>query len=42
VFDLGSIYSIGDFTLYLGEWLMTWTPWVWGALLVSKVYRQEV
>ena len=42
VFDLGSTYSIGDFVLYLGEWMMGWTPWVWATLLISKVYRQEV
>ena len=37
VFDLGSIYSIGDFTLYLGEWLMTWTPFVWGYAVIKKL-----
>jgi len=42
VFDLGSIYSIGDFTLYLGEWLMTWTPFVWGYAVIRKLYAQEV
>jgi len=42
VFDLGSIYSIGDFTLYLGEWLMTWTPFVWGYAVIKKLYEQEV
>ena len=42
VFDLGSIYSIGDFTLYLGEWLMTWTPFVWGYAVIRKLYAQEL
>jgi len=42
VFDLGSIYIIGDFTLYLGEWLMTWTPFVWGYAVIKKLYEQEV
>jgi len=41
VFDLGSIYSIGDFTLYLGEWLMTWTPFVWGYAVIKKAYDNE-
>ena len=41
VFDLGSIYSIGDFTLYLGEWLMTWTPFVWGYAVIKKLYDNE-
>ena len=42
VFDLGSIYSIGDFTLYLGEWLMTWTPFVWGYAVIKKLYDSEL
>jgi len=42
VFDLGSIYSIGDFALYTGEWLMTWMPFVWATTLISKCYRSEV
>ena len=41
VFDLGSIYSIGDFTLYLGEWLMGWTPFVWGYAVIKKLYEYE-
>ena len=42
VFDLGSIYSIGDFGLYLGQWLMTWMPFVWGATLIGNCYRKEM
>ena len=42
VFDLGSIYSIGDFTLYLGEWLMGWTPFVWGYAVIKKAYDKEL
>jgi len=41
VFDLGSIYSIGDFTLYLGEWLMGFTPFVWGYAVIKKLYEYE-
>ena len=41
VFDLGSIYSIGDFTLYLGEWLMGFTPFVWGYAVIKKLYDRE-
>jgi hypothetical protein len=28
VFDLGNIYSIGDFLLMLGEWLMGFAPFI--------------
>ena len=41
VFDLGSIYSIGDFALYTGEWLMGWTPFVWATTLIGRAYRNE-
>jgi hypothetical protein len=36
------IYSIGDFVLDLSEWLMGWTPFVWGVTLIGKAYRSEL
>jgi hypothetical protein len=42
VFDLGGIYSIGDFILYIGEWMQTWVPFVWASLIIGKAYRQEL
>jgi len=41
VFDFGSIYSIGDFGLYLGEWLMVWTPFVWTYAVIDKLRKSE-
>ena len=41
VFDLGSNYSIGDFTQDLGEWLMGFTPFVWGYAVIKKLYDRE-
>ena len=37
VFDLGNIYSIGDFLLMLGEWLMAFAPFVFLFDVVRKL-----
>ena len=37
VFDLGNIYSIGDFLLMLGEWLMAFAPFVFVFDVVRKL-----
>lgn len=31
------IWSIGDFLLDLGDWLGTFAPFVWGAIVVGKL-----
>lgn len=36
-FDLGNIYSIGDFLLMLGNWLWGFAPIVWGTLVVNRL-----
>jgi hypothetical protein len=41
IFDLGSIYSIGDFGIILGMWLNTFAPVVWGTLVIKKLYDKE-
>ena len=41
VFDLGTIYSIGDFTIMLGEWMLTFTPFIWGALVIRKLTEEK-
>jgi hypothetical protein len=41
VFDLGAIYSIGDFTIMLGEWMLTFTPFIWGALVIRKLTEEK-
>ena len=41
VFDLGSIYSIGDFAIMMGEWLNTFVPFVWVALVIRKLTDEE-
>jgi hypothetical protein len=41
IFDFGSIYSIGDFLIIIGTWIMGWTPFVWGALVIKKLYDKE-
>jgi hypothetical protein len=41
IFDLGPIYSIGDFGIIAGQWLMSWTPFVWGTLVIKKLYDKE-
>ena len=38
IFPLGSIYSIGDGFIALGEWLMSFCPYMWLALVIRKVY----
>jgi hypothetical protein len=37
IFDLGSIYSVGDFLLMLSEWLGSFTPIMWLALVLRKL-----
>ena len=37
IFDLGSIYSVGDFMLMAGEWLGSFTPIMWLALVLRKL-----
>jgi hypothetical protein len=41
VFDLGTIYSIGDFAIMLGEWMLAFTPFIWGALVIRKLTDEE-
>jgi hypothetical protein len=41
VFDVGSIYSIGDFMLYTGKWLNTWVPFAWFLLICKKLWDEE-
>jgi hypothetical protein len=41
IFPLGSIYSIGDGLLYLGLWLLDFTPFMWLALTLRKLYVTE-
>jgi hypothetical protein len=39
IFPLGkAIYSIGDGLLFLGGWLLTFTPFMWLALTVRKLF----
>jgi hypothetical protein len=33
-----SIYSIGDGLLYFGEWLFSFSPFMWIALTVRKLF----
>jgi hypothetical protein len=42
IFPLDGIYSIGDGMIYLGEWLLEYTPLMWLALALRKLYRSEV
>lgn len=37
-FDLGSIYSVGDFGLYFAEWMWSFAPFIWGAAVTRKLY----
>ena len=37
IFDLGSIYSIGDFAIMLGEFLLPFTSISWVALALRKL-----
>jgi hypothetical protein len=38
IFPLGSIYSIGDAGIYLGEYLLGFSPIMWLALVIRKLY----
>jgi hypothetical protein len=40
-YDLGSIYSIGDFMLMLGEWALAPAPFVWAFVVVDKLRKQR-
>ena len=39
VFDIGGIYSIGDFLLYLGQWLGAFCPFIWGYAVTDKLRK---
>jgi len=42
IFDLhDGIYSIGDFGLRLGEWLMTFAPFVWAFEVINRLRKKE-
>ena len=36
IFDLGSIYSIGDFGIILGRWMWDWSLSAWVVLVLRK------
>jgi hypothetical protein len=36
IFDLGSIYSIGDFGIILGSWMWDWSLIAWVVLVIRK------
>jgi hypothetical protein len=39
IFPLGhAIYSVGDGLLYLGDWLLSFTPIMWLALTIRKLF----
>ncbi len=38
IFPIGSIYSIGDGLIALGEWLLSFCPYMWLALVIRKLY----
>lgn len=38
VFNFGAIYSVGDGFLFLASWLFSFTPYMWVALVVRKLY----
>lgn len=42
IFPLGSIYSIGDAGIHLGEWLLEFSPFMWLALTLRKMYALQV
>lgn len=43
IFDFKAhIYSIGDILLEFGNWLSTFCPFVWGALLINKVINKRI
>ena len=39
VFDIGSIYSVGDFLWYLGKWLAGFCPFIWGFAVIDKLRK---
>jgi hypothetical protein len=42
VFDMKtSTYSIGDFLLMFGEWLFTYTPFLWAFIVIRKLQEQK-
>ena len=41
IFEFGSIYSVGDFGIMLGNWLNTFAPFVWGFAVIKKLYDKE-
>ena len=42
IFDLhDGIYSIGDFLLMLGGWLMIYAPFVWAFEVVNRLQKKE-
>jgi hypothetical protein len=41
VFDLGNIYSIGDFGLILGDWLWVFAPFVFVFDVTRKLAKQD-
>jgi len=42
IFPIGrNIYSLGDGLLYLGDWLLSFTPYMWLALVIRKLYATE-
>jgi hypothetical protein len=42
IFNFRGIYSVGDGLLMLGEWLMSFCPFMWMGLALRKLYRSEV
>jgi hypothetical protein len=40
-YDLGSIYSIGDFLIMLGEWALAPAPFVWAFVVIGKLRNQR-
>jgi hypothetical protein len=39
IFPLGRfVYSVGDALLYLGDWLLSFTPYMWLALTIRKLF----
>lgn len=41
IYDLGNIYSIGDFALMLGEWALAPAPFVWAFVVIGKLRNQR-
>jgi hypothetical protein len=40
-FGRGGIESVGDLFLDFGEWLWTFAPYVWGVLVIRKLYFSD-